>query len=248
MEDLQNDVVSLPGRELTDLLRHATADHPDPTQKLLVTWDGIVSRDSAAAALYEVWLDELTKAVMHKAAPERIWNMLGNWPPNQMLSRLSHPSAEVFGPNAELGRDAVLLKSLDLAAARLTKLKGPDVGKWSWGKSHVARFRHPLDQAHGGEALMDLGPIPRPGDEYTVNATGYNGSFQQTGGASYRQILDLSDWNRSVAINVPGQSGQPGSPHYSDLLPLWSTGQYFPLAYSRSAVEKVTTDRLVLEP
>lgn len=111
------------------------------------------------------------------------------------------------------------------------------------------RFRHALDKAEGAQALMDLGPVGRPGDEYTVNATGYFGeSFEQVSGASYREILDTSDWDRSVAVNTPGQSGQPGSPHYSDLLPLWNEGLYFPLSYSRDAVEKQMTDKLVLEP
>ena len=67
-------------------------------------------------------------------------------------------------------------------------------------------------------------------------------------GASYREILDTSDWDQSVAVNTPGQSGQPGSPHYSDLMPLWDAGRYFPLLYSRKAVEAETTERLVLEP
>jgi penicillin G amidase len=67
-------------------------------------------------------------------------------------------------------------------------------------------------------------------------------------GASYREILDLSDWDKSVAINTPGQSGEPGSPHYSDLLPLWSQGVYFPLTYSEEAIKDVVTDRLELQP
>lgn len=97
--------------------------------------------------------------------------------------------------------------------------------------------------------LTDVGPVPRSGDGETVGATGYSGdSFEQVEGASYREILDLSDWDKSVAVNTPGQSGQPGSPHYSDLLSLWSEGKYFPLSYSRSAVEKVQTDKLELEP
>jgi penicillin G amidase len=91
--------------------------------------------------------------------------------------------------------------------------------------------------------------VPRPGDDYTVNATGFLGdSFEQGSGASFREILDTSDWDKSVAVNTPGQSGQPGSVHYSDLLPLWSEGKYFPLVYSREAVEKATTDRLELRP
>jgi len=114
---------------------------------------------------------------------------------------------------------------------------------------HVVRFRHSLDKMPGAEALVNVGPEPRPGDEYTVNATGYFGaSYDQVSGASYREILDTSDWDKSVAVNTPGQSGQPGSKHYSDLLPLWSEGKYFPLHYSKDAVEKATTDRMTLEP
>jgi penicillin amidase len=51
-----------------------------------------------------------------------------------------------------------------------------------------------------------------------------------------------------VATSVPGQSGQPGSPHYGDLLPLWADGKYFPLLYSREQVETQAQDKLVLEP
>jgi len=82
-----------------------------------------------------------------------------------------------------------------------------------------------------------------------VQATGFPaGSFEQTSGASYREIFDLADWDQSVAINVPGQSGQPGSKHFDDLLALWRSGQYFPLRYSRDAVDAVTTDLLILQP
>lgn len=140
-------------------------------------------------------------------------------------------------------------ETLAQAWSTMQKLQGPDPAKWSWGQMHHVRFRHSLDRIPDVAALTDPGPVSRPGDEYTVNATGYFGdSYDQVEGASYREILDLSDWDHSVAVNVPGQSGQPGSRHYSDLLPLWSEGNYFPLAYSREAVEKQVTDRLLLTP
>ena len=49
-------------------------------------------------------------------------------------------------------------------------------------------------------------------------------------------------------VNSPGESGQPASPHYADLLPLWDQGQYIPMLYSRGAVEKHAAERLLLEP
>ena len=72
--------------------------------------------------------------------------------------------------------------------------------------------------------------------------------YHQTHGASYREILDVADWDRSVATSVPGQSGQPGSEFYGNLLPLWARGEYFPLSYSRPAVERDTRHLLWLKP
>jgi acyl-homoserine lactone acylase PvdQ len=73
--------------------------------------------------------------------------------------------------------------------------------------------------------------------DYTQSRTGFATRDQAL--AVFRRLLpavgwrklprgyDLSNWDNSVAVNVPGQSGQPTSPHYSDLLPLWSEGRYF---------------------
>jgi penicillin G amidase len=61
-------------------------------------------------------------------------------------------------------------------------------------------------------------------------------------------VMDLSNWDSSVAINTPGQSGQPASKHYADLLALWNHGRYFPLSYSKAAIDAATTDVLELVP
>jgi penicillin amidase len=106
---------------------------------------------------------------------------------------------------------------------------------------HPAPVRHPL------AAGVDLPRAARGGDGNTVNATGGR-DLLQTHGASFREILDVADWDRSVATSTPGQSGQPGSAHYADLLPLWRDGRYFPLVYSRAAVERETAHVLWLEP
>lgn len=248
LERLQCDVLSLPALQLIALLRTSPAREKSSAAELLLSWDGEVKRDSAAAALYEVWLQELTREVVAAAMPPSLSSIGEDWTPHQVLAFLqgeNNPAAH----SVSASRDAILAKSLAVAWSEMEKLQGPDSAKWSWGQMHHVRFRHPLDRVPEAAALMDPGPVPRPGDEYTVNATGYtDDSFDQVEGASYREILDLSDWDHSVAVNTPGQSGQPGSPHYSDLLPLWNEGKYFPLAYSPEAVEKETTDKLVLTP
>ena len=246
MAKLQTDVVSLPARELLKLLRAASAKQTNAVAQLLLRWDGTLSRDLAAGAVYEVWLRQVRKAVAQKA---KVAEHVGDWSLEKVLELLSAAPADVFGANPIAGRNQLLLETLDAARKEMRQLQGPNPQKWSWGRLHKVRFRHSLDQAPGNAQLLDLGPLARPGDGYTVNATSFEGgSFQQEAGASYREILDTSDWDRSLAVNTPGQSGQPGSPHYSDLLPLWDKGQYFPLLYSREAVERGAKDRLLLNP
>ena len=110
-------------------------------------------------------------------------------------------------------------------------------------------IRHPLASLGPPYAkAFNLGPVGRSGDGVTPNATSHDAKFQQVSGASYRHVLDLADWDRGLATSTPGQSGQPGSPHYGDLLPLWAADEYFPLAYSRKKVESVSPNRLLLTP
>ena len=61
-------------------------------------------------------------------------------------------------------------------------------------------------------------------------------------------VLDVGQWDASRVVNTPGQSGDPSSPHYRDLAPLWAAGNYFPLLYSRDAVERNVSQRLQLQP
>jgi penicillin G amidase len=252
MEALQLDVVSLPARHLQDLLRQA----PEPASaaakkaaKLLLDWDCALRADSPSAALYELWTLQLRRAVTRRALPENAQGVMPTWPLYQVLLALSKPRAALFGPSTIATRDAVLHDTLQAAYDELVAKQGADPQRWSWGALHKAYFRHALDGAPGAAGLLDRGPVERPGDGDVVQATKPDdGSLEQISGASYREIFDLADWDNAVAINVPGQSGQPGSQHYDDLLPLWSSGQYFPLTFSRAAVDAVTRDVLVLQP
>ena len=250
MEKLQNDVVSLPARDLQGLLWHAAGDAPAEGAKLLLDWDCRVTPTSAAAALYEFWVIELRDVVTRKALPAETQEILGKLSVPRTIEELSHPSSAVFGQNPEATRDSLLLEALQAAEQKLAAKSGPDPKNWAWGQFHRVSFIHPLGSiSSDAAALFDCGPFPRPGDDSTVDATYFGGtSFDQLAGASYREIFDLSDWDNAVGVNVPGQSGQPGSPHYIDLLPLWESGQYFPLRYSKQLVDRETTDVLELKP
>jgi penicillin amidase len=250
MENLQNDVVSLPARDLQSLLKSAAGNAPSSAVKLLLDWDCAVAPGSNAATLFEFWIPELSDAVTKLVVPAEVQKITGKLSLQKTTEELSHPGIVVFGQNPEAARDALLLQTLQTAEQTLSAKLGPDSQNWAWEHLHRASFFHPLGGvAPAAKALFDRGPVSRPGDDTTVDATYFGGSsFDQLAGASYREIFDLSDWDNAVSVNVPGQSGQPGSPHYDDLLPLWTRGQYFPLRYTKPSVDRETTDVLELKP
>jgi penicillin amidase len=96
---------------------------------------------------------------------------------------------------------------------------------------------------------MSVGPLELPGSASTPRAATYRVSdFAAISGASVRMVLDTGNWDNSVAINTPGESGDPFSPHYRDLFPLWAAGDYVPLLFSRAAVEREAETVLSLVP
>ncbi|MEY4940101.1 MAG: hypothetical protein RIQ93_1836, partial [Verrucomicrobiota bacterium] len=63
-----------------------------------------------------------------------------------------------------------------------------------------------------------------------------------------RFVTDVGNWDNTFATNSPGQSADPRSPHYRDLFVDWANDKYFPLLYSRAAVEKAAEARILLKP
>ena len=145
--------------------------------------------------------------------------------------------------------DIVLLAAGD--AMRAMRLKFGDESGWSWDRLHALRFRHPLGA--GGRILdwfFSRGPLPMIGDSSTVRkaTVDVRSPFAATELSSYRQILDIGQWDRTLAVNTTGQSGNPMSPHYFDQGPIWLAGEYRVFPFSRSAVEKARASRLLLTP
>ncbi len=225
-EQLQQDVVSLPAKRFQKIVAKWKAKS-DPSQALLVNeflkWDCRLTMDSRPALLYEFWIAYLTAMLYPVEAYGHV------------------PNLEIVLKSLEQGPDnRVIADALTMTLRDLEK-RLPHKETWKWGSLHQVTLRHPLG------SKFSLDPVSRPGDANSVNSTSGSG-FRQTNGASYRQVLDLSDWDRSTMTNVPGESGDPSSKHYADLLKDWAAGKYHPMPYTRKAVEAAMEERIVLEP
>ena len=249
---LQLDELSLPARELVPLLRALGSPKGEVglALRLLLAWDYVLAKDSAAAAVYELWVQRLHENVFNLYVPPAARSIFGGGNRRTLIRLLYSPDG-AFGADPLAGREAILLKSLEEATAALKSKLGPDMSRWKWGGLHHIIYESMLSAAVDPATRQRLNTVslPRGGDGFTPNNTGFRTSdYRQTGGASYRQVIDLGDFDNSVAVNSPGQSGDPNNPHYKDLFPLWAEARYFPLFFSRDRIARVTEEVLTLQP
>ena len=144
--------------------------------------------------------------------------------------------------------DEALQRSLREAVLFLRAALGDDPAAWRWGDLHRLTLTHVLGVGPLGH-VFNRGPYPMGGDTDTVcqAAVDVAAPFLAHGSTvSYRQIIDLADFDRSVSVLPSGQSGHPGSRHYCDQTPLWRSGKHHPMPFSRRAVLAAAADRLVL--
>lgn len=250
-KSIQHDSMSLPAQTLQSVLKRVSfSNELQPWVAMLLRWDGDLKRESKEGSIYVVWMQELRTAMYGLHGKLDFGTERGEIRSVQvLLQQLERPTAAWLGPDAESRRDALLAQTLGKTIERLKKLLGEDPANWQWGRLHQCTLHHPLEGLGPQYAqAFNLGPVSRAGDANTPLNTRHDDNFQQVHGATYRHVLDLADWDRGLATSAPGQSGQPGSPHYGDLLSLWAEEKYFPLAFSRSKVEEVTENRLKLTP
>ena len=251
MMRMQHDDLTVAGRNIVPLLRGLEFADPQAAalRDRLRGWDFVLDRDSVEAAIYVAFERRLRANVRDVIVPEAAREFIGGLNTKRLIDWLAAPDGR-FGDDPVAGRDAVLARSLTQALADLEERLGPDRSRWRYGQARFkhALIRHPLSAAVTPElrTRLDVGPAPRGGYGGTVHNTG-NGD-NQTSGASFMIVADTADWDNSVGLNTPGQSGDPDSPHYRDLFDLWARGRYFPIFYSRGKVDSVTESVTRLHP
>jgi penicillin amidase len=215
---LQNDYLSLAARHLHKTLAslQCTDERAARGAVMLAEWDLHLEARSAAAALFEVWFrSHLRPALFAEVLAEQVpAGKLGR----ALESLVNH--ANVTGdaridlalidhvessPRTARQLDRIFESTLAAAMRHLEDLLGPDSTVWQWGALHQVKIEHPL--THELNAVTDLnrhGAQPRGGCGDTVGNTSYGtASFAQTWGATLRMVLDVGEWDNSLAMNSP---------------------------------------------
>ena len=251
MAKLQTDYLSNPARTLVPLLNGHPSNNEqvEKARKILLDWDYRMDPNSIAAGIYEAWQKEIQKDIRKLYVSEDAQSLFRSLPMKRTLDWILSPDGH-FGRNPIKGRDDLLLATLEAAVKSLSESYGDKLSNWVYGQidyKHIMLW-HQLSTVVKPDiaAKLNVGPLPRGGDSFTVNNTGgYNNQYS---GASFRILVDTEDWDRTLGMNNPGQSGNPNSRYYNNLFEEWASDGFFPLFYSREKVESVTSEKIKLIP
>ncbi|CAN5377292.1 penicillin acylase family protein [soil metagenome] len=251
MMKLQFDYLSLPARSLVPLLKNISSKDAsaEEARKILLDWNYVMDKNSVAAGVYMAWEKKISSAMLLKVVPEQGKKYIKSIP----LSKVVHwtvSAGSVFGKNATAERDKFLLTNLEQAVNDLETKIGVDKTKWQYGQPsyHHALIKHIMSNAVNNDTRkkLDFGPLPRGGSASTPGVTGNTNNQSQ--GASFRMVADVSDWDKVMFTNTPGQSGDPSSGFYGNLFELWATDTHFPVYFSRQKVEQSAKEKKVFKP
>jgi penicillin amidase len=266
-ERIQADVYSIPAAQLVPrLIAAGTAAGGDAATaaQLLRGWDDRMTTSSTAAAVFEVTAGNLLRDTLEPVLGKSLYGIYrSNYSASGLYSVLlglvADPAAPFFGiapadPAPAGKRDAALARALAESLGQLRAALGPDAAKWQWGALHTASFAHPLASVAPLDRIFGVAPVATSGDAVTVSIGG-DGRFSQDPPSyaqrtisSMRQIIDLSDFDHSLWVIPAGESGEPFSPHYSDLLALWAGHRYQQMEYSAQADAATSVAVLTLQP
>jgi penicillin amidase len=268
---MQIDVYSLPG---VDTVHRLSRLHPYTQRETraierLKSWDGHLSPDSVAGTIYQAFTLAFAHAVVGAAIPDpdlraRYLNRseVGLIPVVSSPWRFQARLLELWDEGDPLwftsdehpdGRswDDVALECLADACDGLERRFGRDQEAWRWGRVHGADFSHPYGQANDVFRRIFCRTLQAGGGPESVLQNGYAAlaPFRGAWGPVYRMLADLGEPARSRWQLSTGQSGQPGSPHYDDMLEGWLAGRTNPVYFDEHELRAAGHARhLRLEP
>lgn len=253
---LQADTLSLPAKGLLDVIPLASIEHPI-AQQLLINmqlWDKHLRSSSIQAHFFSSWWHRyLRPSILSLLAPSDAFPYLADLSSfGDQTLLLDMVKASFADTDSPLSYDqmANLISNTLLACA-----SDPANLTSQWGDKHTARLVHPITPLLPEAYQNHFNPwqnLKRGGSMDTVNANwhAYNltGDFSTVAGTTWRMVIDVGQWDNSRVMNAPGQSGNPDSPFYQNLVNEWSNDESIPLFYSEDLVNENTVQEIQLSP
>lgn len=216
---------------------------------LLRSWNGDMAQDSPAASLWWTFWGSYLNAVFAPwwqaakvpVSKDRLGLAItpGLAPLDEDLEAwtLGDPTNAAFSGPKATGHgtaQAAIVAAFKKAVSHLRGQLGGAPATWAWGKIHTREF----PSITGADGL-GYGPRAAGGDPFTEDAA--DGGLNATTGPSWRMIAALSPGGvRAQGVYPGGQSENPASPWYTNLVGLWWDGKYLPVPVPGEATGTTT--------
>jgi penicillin amidase len=231
---MQGDDTSLAARDLLALMLPLAEARtsPPPMQaaalKLLSDWTGDASPDLPQPLIFTAWLRQLNRKIYGDELGPDFARLSWSLRPTFIAHVLTEAPQWCDDKTTDAVEtcEAQIQSAFASALDELAAHYGPVPQHWRWGDAHRVTFSHRILGR-----LPVLGPwldvvLPTPGDDFTIDrgTTSIRNDaapFAHVHGPSLRAIYDLDDLANSRFIIAGGQSGNPLSPLYANMVERW---------------------------
>jgi penicillin amidase len=210
---------------------------------LLRNWDGSMDGDLVEPTLFSAWAEELQRALFadelrrYPDDPDDLPSPFDAWSPSlkpQMIEMALNGDGTWCDDESTKDRQEtcpdIVVRAFDESLRRLKRDFSADMTQWRWGKVHKAKFAHGILERLPVPENWIAPSIETDGDGSSLNRGSFAfGNFRHVHGAGLRAVCDVKNPKDSRFMIATGQSGNPLSVHYDDLLKPWRDGGYLKL-------------------
>lgn len=247
MLTIQTDTYSYPHVFLADQLSAAVRMNQakdERARKLiegLRDWNGIADAESPEVP----FLDATRRAALALILEPYLGKdtNLYEWRSLAFLQKVLTERPAKWLPSAYKTYDELLIAAADRAVVRLAEqTKSQKIEDWSWKRFDSLDMMHPIGRTGSLRFFLSIYDKPQSGTAYSVRAA------TKHHGPAMRFVADLANWDNSIMLIAGGESGQPGSRHYSDQFSSWYEGTPIVQPFSDAAAPSTVKHRLTLRP
>lgn len=261
---LQMDVRSLAWRDAAPAFESLgpLAD-PDAERgrRLLRGWDGVLSAASPVATVWVLTAMRILRHFVRAVAPRAAATALGEGtfrellPHNLLVARRMSFLVRLLRDQPqgllEVSWPEAIASALADTVRELRQAYGADEAGWAWGRVRPLWLAHPFGDKKPLDRVFNVGPMAVGGDATTIAQAAVDPlepTANATGISTMRMVVEQGDWEAARFILLGGQSGNPLSPHYDDMVPLWARGEGVPIHWAPEAVRDAARYVLTLLP
>jgi penicillin amidase len=197
----------------------------------LESWNKVNNPDEIAPSIFEEWVVALNSAIwkdefysdslaFRYPTRDRTMYLILNQPDIHWVDNIKTPVKETM--------EDIVQQSFKATLDSLTARHGPMSPLWQWATVkdteilHLSRALKPFNST----------PIKNGGGSSIVNATTHHH------GPSWRMVVELGPEPRAFGLYPGGQSGNPSSAYYMNMLAKWEKGELNELLYLKSPDEQ----------